>query len=222
MMLLHLAHSVMALQQQLRPGYLHVMLDIRGYHCPRERLQRVLATGIDSLLVNIDSEVTNTAVIRDSQYRPLQERRNTDAFKDDTQFRLWEVAAHDLNGMARLAADNKEAFVLCGDDSFVVQAVNERIPAGAKCLWRPPSSMARSLLIRLHNGNPLSVWRLRSNPGILGMVFGWQDIVQVCRQPPNEEWDAVPLYVSLKKMRQPCSAMDYPPTIYMIGEDETS
>jgi hypothetical protein len=88
MTMLYLARSVMALQQQLIPGHLHVMLDIRGCHCPPDRLQRVLATGVDSLLVCVDPEVTNTAVIRDSQYHPLRERRNTDADKDDNQFRV--------------------------------------------------------------------------------------------------------------------------------------
>ncbi|CAB9503173.1 expressed unknown protein [Seminavis robusta] len=133
---------------------------------------------------------------------------------------MWEVSSlGDLKSAAtEIGSNQKEAFILSGDDAFVIHSMNN-LPAEASCLWRPTSSVARPLL--LLESSPISVWRLRSNPGILGMVLEWQDIVFVC-QPPQQDWDAGQLYTSLKKMRQPCSAMDYPPTIYMIGEDEVS
>jgi hypothetical protein len=60
-------------------------------------------------------------------------------------------------------------------------------------IWKPPSASESWTMV--------DVWKFRSL-GLRGIVLDSID---------SE------LY---RKLKRPCSAMDYPPTIYMIGEDE--
>lgn len=198
-------------QLELDPGHFHVMLDARQVSPQAESLfLNLQAAGVDSFLLSSEPsfDKTNLIVMDSHQCPPLSERSTA---ATDCRFKLWQLPESDPDILIPTTDPKKEAFLIFGEDCFVVHSMNKLLPPGANCLWKPPTSTQLQLLSRTQS--PISLWRLRSNPGILGIVFSWENAV-------TEPDDLGAFSARLRKLRQPCSAMDYPPTIYMIGEDE--
>lgn len=110
----------------------------------------------------------------------------------------------------------EEAFLICGNTRNIYNAINNNLPANSACLWRPPIIDAKQEI------SFVDVWRLRSNPGIVGIVLSWTAIQKGFFQTPANGNQLRDFYSYVRKLKQPCSAMDYPPTIFMVGEDEIS
>jgi hypothetical protein len=210
----HLARSF---PLKLQPGHFHIMMDTTTQHAALDEtcLRNLQSAGVDSFLVDSVTsthENSNFPMLFSHQCRPVVERSSWN--RDVSSFQLWQVASTDTNNpptrMSPTTDPKQEAFLLLGDDQFVVSTMNSRLPPGAHCLWKPPPGPQ---LLLLGSGTPIAVWRLRSSPGILGIVLDWNDAMA-------DEDQLGGIAARLRKLRQPCSAMDYPPTIYMIGEDE--
>lgn len=71
----------------------------------------------------------------------------------------------------------------------------------------------------------LDAWRLRT-AGCAAIVFPWDDLNRLCcssakngsKFAVEEKWNTI--QKELRRMRRPVSAVDYPPSIFMVGEDE--
>ena len=107
---------------------------------------------------------------------------------------IWELSDH-RSIDPQLVSTANEVYSLHGDFAFAMQSLH-RIAPGSQVLWRPTEGW-----------DVLDVWKFRSQ-GCRGLIL---DAAKLEAQGWNE------LY---RKLKRPCSSMDYPPTIYMIGEDE--
>ena len=125
--------------------------------------------------------------------------------KDEDRTLIWDVSRDSNLKNSGQKYNVNETFCLCGDLSFAYHMMNKNLPSGSRVLWRPsPIDGLDDLAI--------DVWKVRST-GCLGMVLPYKTIAQAEKEEVN---------TIFRKLKRPCSAMDYPPTIYMIGEDEIS
>ena len=140
---------------------------------------------------------------------------------------IWEINQSTITGshcVDDLALQKNELFCLCGDWRFVWQALRQ-LPSGSPTIWRPSHTGQQDpddpTLVR-----PVDVWNGRS-AGILGIVLPappGERLPGSEAKDDDERWQrlVVEWTALYRKFKLPCSAMDYPPTIFMIGEDEIS
>ena len=227
--------SVSALSLAFGPSYFRILADLADAPVSKGQLNDLLASGVDSFVVKDANNLpavrySENCVLRGSKpkqdglsfnlLRPLSERiQGTPDHQRNRGLTLWEIQpSHRIKIEGYAYSQAEEAFVICGDDAFVVYAMNRLMSPGSICLWRPG--------IDVDQLPPIRVWKLRSNPGIMGLVFSWDELqrglVDVSKSDVDNTWNPGRLDSCLRKIRRPCSAMDYPPTIFMIGEDEIS
>jgi hypothetical protein len=128
--------------------------------------------------------------------RHISDREMNQKDNSPVSFTLWEVPSSWRNVIGDSISSSNEAFCFCGDSLFAVYAIQNLAPLGGTCLWKPISLVS-----------DIDVFRLRS-AGICGLVEFLLD---------KDDSTLVPLF---RRLKRPCSAIDYPPVIYMIGEDE--
>ena len=130
-LLLLVFHSRLAAAWQLHlsPAHFHVMLDARKAVSVSDAKQQYLqAAGVDSFLVDSVKENDLTLLAND-QCRPIFQRGpSINSINDD--YRLWVVAPEDptIETGTTDTDPNREAFVICGDDAFVLEAMNCLLP----------------------------------------------------------------------------------------------
>jgi len=142
-----------------------------------------------------------------------QERNVARRQKNEDLILFWEIANEKPSSLEGPVMMNiihpdftEQAFCIRGEDEYVDFVMNEVLPPNADCLWIPPS----------YPPNFVQVWRLRT-AGLKGIVLSFSDM-----RKDNDD-DMVPFHKvasDIRKMKTPCSPIDYPPIIFMIGEDE--
>lgn len=106
-----------------------------------------------------------------------------------------------------IQAMENDIICICGDASFATFVARTMVPSQGQWIWYP---MKSTLKFSRYIPPDVEVWRLRSS-GMLGVVLPW-DLLQSVEQHERK--------ILFRRMRRPCSAVDYPPVIYLVGEDE--
>jgi len=107
-----------------------------------------------------------------------------------------------------LLMDN-DIICICGDAPFATWAARTRVPSKGKWIWYP-TAMEGQRRVGRYIPPVVEVWRLRSS-SMMGVVLPW-DLLQ--------SFDHAERIALFHRMKRPCSAVDYPPIIYLVGEDE--
>ena len=156
---------------------------------------------------SISHEPTNSLCNQQGALRYISERSSSHfASKsvDDTAVVWWiSNAFHE-----RILPDpnnTNEGFCIHGDAEYCGFVVNQLLPAGADCLWYPAGGVFTDV----------ELWRLRTT-GLKGVVLAIESLGH-----DHPQFSLSKLAARFRRLRTPCSAIDYPP-IYMIGEDEAA